>query len=317
MSHLTSQQLKAYLNKIDYHAQPKPDLSTLKMLQTLHLQHIPFGVIDVHLKSRKPNINPIPTDLNAVFQKLVVHGRDGYCLEHNELFYAVLKKIGFKNLKRYVGTVLNASGDKQTPNHEVIIVTLQNQAYLTDVGFAPKGSLEPLALIIGTVFKLSKPKQSYRFILDKDDDFVLQRKAPFGWQSLYAFNTRDVATKEHLKRASAYVSTQAASPFNARLFVTQNTPSGSKFLSSEQLSITDDKTTQTQVIQTPKDFLCALEKHFQMSMPKEARFDAKNVLFHYNSPTLETGMLKRIKSDLKDQGLTAATQVGPYLLRKR
>ncbi len=81
--------LEQYLERIHYSGDLAMDMDTLKKIHQLHPKHIPFENID-------PYTGTVPS-LNAddVFQKLVVHGRGGYCYEQNLLLSEVLKYIGF------------------------------------------------------------------------------------------------------------------------------------------------------------------------------------------------------------------------------
>lgn len=317
MTTLTKQQLAHYLAKIGLASCPKPSLDTLAKLQRLHLLHFPFGVVDVHLKSRNPNKKAIPIDLDSIYHKLVVNGRDGYCFEQNELFYAVLKAVGFDNLQKYIGSVVFNRADKPPPNHEVLIMTLKGQQYLVDVGFAPRGSLQPVPLKIGHTVYDSQAKCSHRLILDEDKDFILQTQLQNKWVSLYAFNTKQPASQADLKKANRLTSVSNQTPFLSRLFVALNTLEGAIIIFWNKLIIKKKEgKAVTRSIKTPEGFRNALKKHLAIDLPND-NFDGKRVTFESYLPLRQLKTINQLETTLRNQKISDAQKVGPYQLRKR
>ena len=81
--------LDAYLVRVAMPARPTLDPVGLQRLQQAHRMAIPFECLDVRLG------RPIAIDSAAVFAKLVVAGRGGYCFEQNRLFLDALTALGF------------------------------------------------------------------------------------------------------------------------------------------------------------------------------------------------------------------------------
>ena len=130
-----SEQLELYLKRIGYadsiNATPDNNatgrlhhvlqsiqqnrLATLTELQRRHLASIPWGNSALHYSQhRSISIHPA-----AIFDKLVVRRLDGYCMENTNLFYMVLRCLGY-----YVyptgGRVSQAvAGGNQTPGSEL------------------------------------------------------------------------------------------------------------------------------------------------------------------------------------------------------
>lgn len=76
--------LPAYFRRIGYQvpggrALPAPELSTLHAIAGAHAAAIPFENLDVLLG------RPIDLEIGAVFRKLVIDRRGGYCFEQNVL----------------------------------------------------------------------------------------------------------------------------------------------------------------------------------------------------------------------------------------
>ena len=83
--------LDAYLARIGYTGDRAPNAATLKALQRAHIYAIPFENLD-------PIRGVVPSlDLDDLTAKLVHDTtRGGYCYEHNTLYAAALRALGFK-----------------------------------------------------------------------------------------------------------------------------------------------------------------------------------------------------------------------------
>jgi len=81
--------LGAYLRRIGLETRPAADLAGLRALHFAHATTIPFENLDIQMGLR------ILLDLASLQAKLVRRHRGGYCFEHNTLFLAVLKAVGF------------------------------------------------------------------------------------------------------------------------------------------------------------------------------------------------------------------------------
>ncbi|PUZ25355.1 hypothetical protein DCC81_13735 [Chitinophaga parva] len=135
--------LEKYLSRIHYSGPITPELSTLRELQRLHVLHVPFEDIDIYCGV------PIVLSPKQFFRKIVTEQRGGYCYEVNELFYQLLRAIGF-SVRRISGRLV--SGHRYGPefDHMAICVTLGGQQYLVDAGYGDF-SLQPLAITPGLV----------------------------------------------------------------------------------------------------------------------------------------------------------------------
>ncbi|KAB8239379.1 N-terminal acetyltransferase [Aspergillus alliaceus] len=128
----------------------KDRLATLTELQRRHLGSIPWGNSALHYSQHR-SISVHPT---AVFEKLVVRRLDGYCMENTNLFYIVLRSLGYC-VYPTGGRVSHAvAGGNQTPGselymglgHMILIVIIDGQKYMVDVGFGNFGPTRPLPL---------------------------------------------------------------------------------------------------------------------------------------------------------------------------
>src|SRR5712691_9235553 len=130
--------IKAYLERINYHGSLAPDAETLRELQVAHLLAVPFENLSIHARQ------PIILEDDALFTKIVENRRGGFCYEANGLFAALLRALCF-DVAMLSAEVANAEGEFG-PNfdHMSLLVTLE-QRWLVDVGFGDS-FLEPLLL---------------------------------------------------------------------------------------------------------------------------------------------------------------------------
>ncbi len=135
--------LAAYLERLGVNEILPPNAATLAKLHRAHLLAIPYENLDIHLG------RSLTLDLAAIFDKLVVQRRGGWCYEMNALFAWALRELGFK--VRLLGGAVNRQqrGDVTRRSHLALLVELERH-YLADVGFG-NGFLVPLHLQEGQV----------------------------------------------------------------------------------------------------------------------------------------------------------------------
>src|ERR1051325_2319757 len=118
--------IRAYLNRIDYDGPLEPTVETLRQLHAAHLLALPFENLSIHARE------PIVLNDEALFQKIVVRRRGGFCYELNGLFAALLRALGFEVAMLSAG-VMGASGEFSPEfDHMALMVTL-GERWLVDV----------------------------------------------------------------------------------------------------------------------------------------------------------------------------------------
>jgi N-hydroxyarylamine O-acetyltransferase len=123
---MNSTQVDAYLARIHATAE-SPDAATLRELQRAHLCAVPFENLSIHLGE------PIVLDEQALFEKIVVRGRGGFCYELNGAFAALLTALGYRVTR--MAARVNGGGRLGPPlDHMALRVDL-DQPWLVDVGF--------------------------------------------------------------------------------------------------------------------------------------------------------------------------------------
>src|ERR1700755_1029602 len=126
---MEASQLDRYLARIEYRGPRVPSLQVLHALTAAHTQHIPFENLDVLLG------HGIDVSDDAVFEKLVVRERGGYCFEQNGLFLRVLSALGFEVTPLAARVRIDRPRDFVPPRTHVLLkVALDGAFWLTDVG---------------------------------------------------------------------------------------------------------------------------------------------------------------------------------------
>ncbi|MER5309519.1 arylamine N-acetyltransferase [Streptomyces sp. NPDC002773] len=147
-------------------------------LHRAHVGAIPFENLDVALGK------PVPLDLKSLQGKLVERRRGGYCYEQNSLFAAVLERIGFAVAGR--GARNRSRGAVLPPvTHALLVVTIEGEQWLADVGFGWQGPLEPVPLRDGA--RVEQSGWTFAIGVEEEGVHVLRSLRPGGWADLYAF----------------------------------------------------------------------------------------------------------------------------------
>ena len=79
----------AYLHRLGVRGPVPPTAKTLHQLHEAHLLAVPFENLSIHWQE------PIVLSDDALFEKIVVRRRGGFCYELNGLFAALLRSLGF------------------------------------------------------------------------------------------------------------------------------------------------------------------------------------------------------------------------------
>ncbi len=119
--------IQKFLDRIGFEDEIDISLKCLTELQNCCLRSIPFENLDMH-RGIKLDYSPGP-----VYEKIVEHRRGGVCFECNGLFYDVLTTIGYK-VDMLSAKMLSDGGPPDSYTHTALIVHLEDESYLVDVG---------------------------------------------------------------------------------------------------------------------------------------------------------------------------------------
>ncbi|MFD5248977.1 arylamine N-acetyltransferase [Amycolatopsis sp. NPDC058340] len=166
----------AYLDRLGLDRPATTDVAALRMLQERHLAVVPFENLSIHLGE------PIVLDTEALFGKIVLRRRGGFCYELNGLFAALLEELGF-DVTLQAAKVFRPDGTLGPPfDHAVVRVELE-EPWLADVGFG-RFSRFPLRLSAteaqadpdGEFLVLDAPHGDIDVLMDGKPQYRIERR---------------------------------------------------------------------------------------------------------------------------------------------
>lgn len=202
--------LKAYFDRIGFAGSIAPTLATLEMLHALHPAAIPFENLNPLMGE------PVRLDQPSLERKLLAERRGGYCFEHNLLFMRILRDLDF-TVRPLLARVVwnNPENANNPPSHLLLLVEVNGQNYIADVGFGGQTLTAPLRL--RAEVEQTTPHESFRLV-GGDPDWTLETKLGEDWRPLYLFSL-DTVEEADIGPINERVATDPASPFTSELRV--------------------------------------------------------------------------------------------------
>ncbi|MBS0444701.1 MAG: arylamine N-acetyltransferase [Proteobacteria bacterium] len=172
--------LSAYLARLGWSGATAPTRDVLDGLIAAHTAAIAFEAIDPWRGV------PVTIDLPDLEAKLVRGGRGGYCFEHNLLFAAALRAIGFRVSYLAARVLWLQREDAITPrSHMLLRVELDEGPRLADVGFGRLTPTASIALVADVV--QPTPLEPFRLVAT-GSDWRMQAALKGAWRTLYRFD---------------------------------------------------------------------------------------------------------------------------------
>ena len=202
--------LKAYFDRIGFAGSIAPTLATLDLLHALHPAAIPFENLNPLLRE------PVRLDQPSLEKKLLSERRGGYCFEQNLMFMRVLEDLDFvvrPLLARVVWT--NPDGASRPPSHLLLLVEINGQNHIADVGFGGLSLTAPLRLRADV--EQATPHETFR-LTGGAPDWTLEVKIGEEWRAVYVF-TLDPVSEDDIAPINHRLATDPESPFTSELRV--------------------------------------------------------------------------------------------------
>ncbi|WP_205503953.1 arylamine N-acetyltransferase family protein [Rufibacter psychrotolerans] len=257
--------ISRYLARIGYTGDTAPTLETLRQLHYLHALTFPFENLNPFLKK------PVPLDIETLQRKMVEDARGGYCFEQNQLFSHALQALGYK-VKGLAARVLwNVPGGVTTARaHMLLLVEVEGEEYLADVGFGGLSLTAPLRL-----HDLSEQRTTHETfrLVPLEDEYVLQARIQDTWKPLYRFGLQEQFTADY-EVSNWFTSTHPRSPFVTGLLVAKVTPEARYCLRNNELSVhyVHGKS-KRQFITTPGQLYTILKEGFDLPVSYTPELD--------------------------------------------
>jgi N-hydroxyarylamine O-acetyltransferase len=243
--------IEQYFQRIGLIHQPEINESTLRLIH--HHQHraIPFENLAIL------NGESIDITQQAIFEKLVVSERGGYCQELNGLLFNVLSYLGF-TIRPLLARV--HFGEQPTGHgHRINLVTIDEQQWIVDAGFGTSTPRAPLPLIFNQEIKTDL--QTFRFIKDPLFGNMLQTLEEDAWKNMYSLDMNHVVWND-LEYGNHFTSTHPSSLFTQNCVVARPTDEGITTLFNRTLKVRQGSVEQEIELDNESDFYHALKQHF-------------------------------------------------------
>lgn len=171
--------LQDYLARIGFQGVPAKDIATLNALIRCQLFSVPFENLDVQAGKV---VSIIPED---IVEKIVYQRRGGYCYEVNGVFAMALQALGFDY--QLVAARPMFYPVRRPKTHMAIVVHINQQDWLCDLGFGSYGIRAPMSLEV-LDSEVMQDHDCFMLTATDSDAFLLKAKVDQAWQPQFAFD---------------------------------------------------------------------------------------------------------------------------------
>ena len=228
--------IDAYLRRIGLSTRPERTLDGLAELGLAHLCAVPFENLDIAAG------RPLSLELEAIYDKLVVRRRGGFCYELNGLFAWLLRELGF-DVTLLAGQLVDPTTGEPGPEraHLALLVELDGTR-LVDIGWG-EAYRRPFSLHAGNEhvdegiasYRLEEEGGRWQVVERHDDSLETNLKPTPGWRIAYRF---DLTSRELADFAEMCRWQETESPFfTGHRFCTLATPDGRRTLMDDRLIV--------------------------------------------------------------------------------
>jgi N-hydroxyarylamine O-acetyltransferase len=252
----------AWFKRIGYSGVTAPTLETLNRLILAHSHSISYETLDIML-GRPPKL-----DVATLQSKLITNKRGGYCFEHNMLFRAGLRSLGYRITSLQGRVVRGLAIDAPRPAiHMLLQVELPEGLYLADVGF---GNLAPTcALRLEPQIEQETPHELMRFI-DVNGELTLQARLKQGWQHIYRVIPYPRYDGEY-EIANWYTATHPETPYQSNIIVAKPGPNRTRItMYNARITVRDaDGYAEKRWLATETEFRNVLRGEFGLNISND------------------------------------------------
>lgn len=264
--------LESYFKRINYSGDRSVTLKTLNEITEAHTKSIPFENLDPLLNRR------VHLSDEAIFQKLVLNRRGGYCFEQNGLLLQVLTLLGF-NVRPISARVRLRFTNRQEiapRTHVFLRVDLGEETFLTDAGMG--GASLTKALILRVDEDQQTPHDTRR--LNKVDS-VWYHQIRYGevWQDACEFTLEEMPLIDR-EIANWFTSAHPESHFRDRVVAARALDNGQKLtLQNKELTVRERTgETQKRQLKDSNEVLKVLMNDFGIQLASTDQEELKSVL---------------------------------------
>ena len=259
--------LRRYLLRIGHTDEPRADLATLRALHARHPAAIPFENLSAFLGE------PVSLDVPALERKLLTPGRGGWCFEQNLYFSHVLEAMGFAVTRLAARVRWNVPANVTTArSHMLLLVTLEGERYIADVGFGGLTLTAPLRL--EPSIEQATPHEPHRLLFD-GGKYSLQAKIADEWQTMYVFDLTPQEIADY-EVSNWYLCNHPQSQFVKGLICARSAADKRHALrNSRYAAHHPDGRTERRFIDSVEELKDLLRREFEIAVPDSKAFEEK------------------------------------------
>ena len=220
---------------------------------------VPFENLDIGLR------RPIRLTEEALWEKIIVQGRGGFCYELNGQFAWLLKKLGF-DVTYLNARVYNHQGQLGIDfDHLALFVQSPHQSgrWLVDVGFGDSFN-EPLDFEEND--EQVQGLRSYQLEHVPDGFVTWQKNYDGRWERHYHFDLQPHKFPEEYESACLYHQTSPKSSFTRGSIISQATPEGRVSLEPGRLILTRGGQRTEKPIADTAEYNELLKQYFDITL---------------------------------------------------
>ena len=251
-----NEKIVKYLERIGYSGDLSLNAGLLASIQELHVKTVPYENLDV--------LAGVPISLapDALYEKIIIRKRGGFCFELNALYSWFLSELGF-SVTNYFARYLMNSDVIPKRRHHVIIVEIEGKKILCDVGVGNEAPRRTLVLELDTV--QSDGFGEYKFEYDDFLGWILLQNYKGQWRRQYSF-TEDPQIPSDFEAISFYCEKHPLSIFNKQRIVAIKTSGGRKTLDGNIFKIFDGGSVEVTEAQNDAQIRELLMEYFGISL---------------------------------------------------
>ena len=255
-------EVELYLTRIGYSGPIKPDAQTLQGLHLAHMRSVPFENLDIARK------RPIRLTNEALWEKLILQQRGGFCYELNGLFARLLQELGFE-VTYLNARVYNKDGVLGIDfDHLALLVQVPDdgERWLADVGFGDSFN-EPL--------RFDEPGEqiqglrSYRLEQTPEGYIAWKRNYDGSWERLYFFDLQPRTFPTDYEPACLYHQTSPKSSFTRKSIISRAMPEGRVSLEDRRLILTVEGQRTERRLESNEEYQKLLKQYFDVTLSEE------------------------------------------------
>lgn len=252
--------LPAYLERIGYTGETNPTMETLEAIILQHACTIPFENLNPLLRW------PVKLDILSLQQKIIFDKRGGYCFEHNLLLSHALSAIGFEVTWLSARVLWNrAEGVVSPRTHMLLLIKLDDDNYIADVGFGGLTLTGPLILIPG--IEQPTPHEPFR-LMKEGEEYTLEAKVKEEWKAIYCFSLQEQLLPDY-EATSWYLCNYPGSHFIKTLRAARSAPGFRYALNNNEFAVHQlNGATERKTLTTVEEIMTTLETIFLINLPQ-------------------------------------------------